>query len=464
MKYRRAYIKLTLIVAILLISTVVVGSMLMRSYGPKQVNLGDGAITFTVFQGDFVSSVNEVGDIESSKNVEIRCQVKSRGRVGAAILKLIPEGTKVKKGDFLCQLDDSLFREELTERKIRTAKDKAAVIKAKSALDAARRKLKEFEEGNFSQEIARLTAQINIAKEKEKRAIEVSRHSAELSRKGYATQSQVEADRFGADTAREELKLAEEEKRVYEEFSKDRILAELSSDIEQQAAELEASEYTLELSLQKEIEDAKQVEVCRILAPQDGTLVYANDSDRRSTSVVIEEGAMIRDGQPIFYLPDPEKMQVKALVNDSKINKVKKGQRVEVRVDTAPESPIAGKVRRVSSFPLPRRYYQAPIEYEVFVDITEKSPLIRGGLRGKVEIFVERVDNAIQAPVSSLITGGPDKYFVIVKTEQGIVPRAVEIGANNEKFVVVKKGLQVGDVVVVDADSYRDKVKLPAAS
>ena len=436
----------------------------MRSLGPAQVDLGSNAITFDVFRGDFISSVNEVGDIESSKNVEIRCQVKSRGRAGAAILELVPEGTKVKKGDFLCQLDDSLFKEELTERKIRTATDKASVIKAKSALDAAKRKLNEFEQGNFSQEMARLTASINVAKENEKRAMEVSRYSAELNRKGYATRTQVDADRFAAETAREELKMAEEEKRVYEVFSKERILAEFKSDIEQQKAELEASEYTLELSKQRELEDAKQVAACRIVAPQDGTLVYANDSDGRSTSVVIEEGAMIRDGQPIFYIPDPDFMQVKALVNDSKINKVKEGQRVEVRVDTDPETPITGKVRRVSSFPLPRRYYQAPIEYEVFVDITEKSPLIRGGLRGKVEVFVERVDDAIQAPVSSLIAGGPDDYFVIVKTETGIEARAVEIGPNNEKFVVIKKGLQVGDVVLIDADSYRDKIELPKAS
>ncbi len=30
---------------------------------------------------------------------------------------------------------------------------------------------------------------------------------------------------------------------------------------------------------------------------------------------------------------------------------------------------------------LTRRWFQAPIEYEVFVDITEESPLIRNGLR-----------------------------------------------------------------------------------
>ncbi len=464
MKPRSGIIKLTLLVALLLCATVAVGSLLMRSSGGSSAAIGNNAITFPVFQGEFISSVNEAGDIESSSNIEIRCRVKSRGREGVAILELIPEGTKVKKGDFLCQLDDSLLREELTERRITVAKDKSDVIKATSLLDAAKRKLKEYEEGTFNQELAKLNAAINIAKEKEKRAQEVIRHSQTLNRKGYLTRTQLQADVFAAETATEELTLAMEELRVYREFSKDRILAELQSDIEQQAAQLEATEYTLELSQQREAEFVRQVESCRIIAPQDGTVVYANDSDRES-SIVIEEGATIRDGQEIFYLPDPSKMQVNAKVNDSKINKVKPGQRVDVRVDTSPETPIAGVVRRVSSFPLPRRYYQAPIEYEVFVDITEQSPLIRGGLRGKVEIYVEHQENVVQAPVSSLLVNGPENYFVIVKTDQGkIEPRPVEIGSNNEKFVVIESGLQPGEEVLIDADNYRDLVEFPVSS
>ena len=157
-------------------------------------------------------------------------------------------------------------------------------------------------------------------------------------------------------------------------------------------------------------------------------------------------------------------MQVNAKVSDSKINKVKVGQRVEVRVDTAPETPVAGIVRRVSSFPLPRRYYQAPIEYEVFVDITESSPLIRGGLRGKVEIFVEQQENVLMAPVSSLVLRGKDTYFVIVKTSAGkIEPRLVSIGSNNDKFAVITKGLSAGEEVLVDADTYRDSVDFPTS-
>jgi HlyD family secretion protein len=462
MNQRTGTVKLIILVALLLCSTVVVGSLLMRNYGDNKATIGADAITFTAFKGTFISSVNEVGDIGSSSNIEIRCRVKSRGKEGVAILDLVPEGTIVEEGDFLCQLDDSLLREELTERKIVVAKDNSDVIKAKSQLEAAKGKLNEFKNGKSDQEIAKLDAEILVAKDMKTRAVENYTHTKKLRNKGYATQSQMEADEFKKENAEVKLELAEEDLRIYKEFSIDQQIAEFTSEIKQQEAQLEASQFRLELSQQREAEYLRQVESCRITAPQAGTVVYANDSDRRDSSIVIEKGRSIRDGQEIFYLPDPTKMQVNAKVSDSKINKVKVGQRVEVRVDTAPETPIAGVVRRVSSFPLPRRYYQAPIEYEVFVDITESSPLIRGGLRGKVEIFVEQQENALMVPVSSLVLRGKDTYFVIVKTPAGkIEPKLVSIGSNNEKFAVITKGLSAGEEILVDADTYRDAIEFP---
>ena len=99
----------------------------------------------------------------------------------------------------------------------------------------------------------------------------------------------------------------------------------------------------------------------------------------------------------------------------------------------------------------------------MFVDITESSPLIREGLRGKVEIFVEQLDDVVMAPVSSLVLKGQETYFVIVKTPAGkIEPRSVSIGSNNEKFAVITKGLSPGEEVLVDADTYRDSIEFPS--
>ncbi len=458
---RTGFVKTTIVVVLALLATGIASMTLLKSSREDPLAVTNNAITFEAFKDTFVSSINEVGDIESSSNVEIRCRVKSRGRSGAAILKLIPEGTPVKKGDFICQLDDSLVKDELNEQRIRVAKDNAAVIQAESILESARRKLEEFKGGSFEQERSELLAAITVALEAERRSEETRRYSEALNRKGYVTKSQLEADVFAEEKAKVELKLAKERLRVYEEFTKDRMLAELDADVRKQTADLTASKYTLELSQDREAEWAQQVANSRIIAPADGTLVYANESDRSSSSVVIEEGALIRDGQSIFYLPDPTKMQVKAKVNDSKINKVKVDQRVEIRVDTAPEDVIAGRVKRVSPYPNPRRYYQAPIEYDVYIEITEESPIIRSGLRAKVEVFVEKIADVVQVPISSLLNEN-GKYYVIVKENAGISVRPVEIGSNNEKFVVVKSGLESGEQVLVDADNYLDAVDIPS--
>jgi len=379
MTKRTGAIKVTLVVALLLCLTVAVGSIYFRSVSPK-VTLSDEILTYTTFRGEFISSVRESGDIESSSNQEIRCKVKALGKAGTAIIELVDEGKQVKAGDFLCQLDDSLLVEQLTQQKIQVAQDRAMKIQAESDLNTAKRISIEFENGTYQQELAGLEAEVALAEESFRRSREVKLHSENLNRKGYITQTQLEADTFAMKKAELDLKLAKQKLQVYEKFTKDRMVSEFDAEIEKQQANLEAAEFTLELSQSREKDTAQQIENCRVVAPNDGTVIYANENDRRGdASFVIEEGAVLRDGQPIFFLPDPTQMQVRTTVSDSKINDVIEGQEALVRVDTDPEKPVKATVRRVSSFPLPRRWYQAPIEYEVFVDIEEITELIKKG-------------------------------------------------------------------------------------
>ena len=178
---------------------------------------------------------------------------------------------------------------------------------------------------------------------------------------------------------------------------------------------------------------------------------------RRDSGIVIEEGVSVREGQPIIRLPDPTKMQVTAKVNDSKINSVRDGQPAIIRLDTAPEIPIKGRIRRVASFPDARRWSQAPIEYSVYVDIVEKNDLVRPGLRAKVEIFIESIPDVVQAPVSALIDQN-DSFYVIVQHGSEVELRPVDIGPNNESLVVIKGGLEPREKVIVNPDGYRDLI------
>ena len=450
----------TLLLVVLLIAGVSISGVWFLGGLKRETTESTSRVTYKVKRGEFVSSVVESGDIESSRNVEVRCEVKSKGRTGTTILKIVPEGTVVKKDDFIAQLDDSVASDELIQQKIQVAEDRARVIQAESDLDTARRMLHEYKNGTYQQELAALNAQVAEFEEGVRRAAEFRRHSETLSRKGYRTKTQLQADVFAEDKAKLDLQLAKQNLEVYTKFTRERTEAELGAEIKKQEANREASVFTSQLSNSRQEELQRELDNCRIVAPADGMVVYANETDRRGdASFVIEEGAMLRDGQPIVRLPDPTQMQVRTKVNDSKINDIDVGDPCLVRVDTDPETPIRAKVRKVSSFPMPRRWYQAPIEYEVFVDITEQSPLIRPGLRGKVEIFTERLQDVVQSPLTSVVKIDGE-YFVFVKRAGEIQQRKVEIGPNNDRFVIIKSGLSIDEDVIVDADGYKADAKI----
>src|SRR5438477_101582 len=78
------------------------------------------------------------------------CQVRGRaaGKAATTIKSVVEDGTPVKKGQLLAELDDAPLREQLQEQKLvvgqkqaalaRAEKDREGVEAARAALDAAR--------------------------------------------------------------------------------------------------------------------------------------------------------------------------------------------------------------------------------------------------------------------------------------------------------------------------------------
>ena len=110
----------------------------------------------------------------------------------------------------------------------------------------------------------------------------------------------------------------------------------------------------------------------------------------------------------------------------------------------------------MAAFPLPRRWYQAPIEYEVFVEVVEVTEEVRPGLRAKVEIFVDRQEDQLQVPLSSLVNRGNSR-FVYVKRDDDVELREVEIGNFNDAFVIILSGVSEGEEVLIDPDRFEEQ-------
>ena len=93
---------------------------------------------------DFSLEIIEPGEIESAENIEINCEVRSRSSGGVSILEIVPEGTLVKKGDFLVRLDDAALQKDLLQQRISVHQSKAALVKATADVEGARLALEEY--------------------------------------------------------------------------------------------------------------------------------------------------------------------------------------------------------------------------------------------------------------------------------------------------------------------------------
>ncbi len=66
-----------------------------------------------------------------------------------------------------------------------------------------------------------------------------------------------------------------------------------------------------------------------------------------SSEFVVEAGAMVRELQTLFLLPDPNKMQVRAKVNESRITLIREGMPVKIQVG---QQELIGRVSKVNKY------------------------------------------------------------------------------------------------------------------
>ncbi len=95
---KRRFLTWSIVAGVVLIAAVAV---LASSFGTS--GRGERQAVFKVRRGPLIISVTESGTIKNREEVEIKSQVEGR----ASILTLIPEGTQVKPGDLLVELDSS---------------------------------------------------------------------------------------------------------------------------------------------------------------------------------------------------------------------------------------------------------------------------------------------------------------------------------------------------------------------
>ncbi len=154
---------------------------------------------------------------------------------------------------------------------------------------------------------------------------------------------------------------------------------------------------------------------------------------------------MVREQQTIIVLPDPSQMQVKAKINESRITLVREGMAARIQVNAVQgQSDLLGQVTKVNKYAEPGSWYSSSVkEYATFIQIMNPPETIRTGMTAEVRIFVEQLEDAVQAPILAIheVKG---HHFVLVKDGAQWATKEVKIGATNDKYVTILEGVAEG--------------------
>ncbi|MDG2126216.1 MAG: efflux RND transporter periplasmic adaptor subunit [Verrucomicrobiales bacterium] len=436
-----------------------------------------------VERGRFLVSVVEGGSLQAVDEVVVRNELEGSSR----IIYIIPEGSMVKEGDLLVELDsgeadDALNLQKITYEKaladhvaaennvvIVNSTVESTVRAAELAVQFAEMDLKKFDQIDREQQIR--TADITIIKAKEELEIaqETLLNTEKLEAKGFETKNKLDQDSLAVTTKTLGLEEAESTLKMLKEYDLEKLKATYSSDHEEAIKELErvkkqgesliaeaiadrnSAKNTLDLNKTKLEKMTGQFSATKLYAPQDGLVVYAISESRYSNETMVEEGASVRMRQELIKIPDTSNMKVKIKVHESQVGQVTEGQPAFIVLDSMPDERFRGEVSKVSILPDSQSRWGNPNlkVYTTEILLTDKLPdTVKPGVSARAEVVITQLQDALTVPIQSVTTLNGTQVCYVDKLG-GPEPVPVEVGLYNNHSIEITKGLESGDRILI---------------
>ncbi len=448
------------------------------------------AATYTVRRGPLRVSVVEKGDLNAIVSQDLRSEIEGQ----TTILKIAPEGERVKKGTVVVELDASSLEERRAQQEISLARAEADFIAARESheiqknqnlssieqaeqeVDFAEMDLQKFEQGDKKQEREQLEARIKLAEQDVARAQDKVQWSEQLAKDGYISRLELEGDRLALNKAELDYNIA---KTNFEVLTNDaygtqaKMKLELDSRRKQAIAELErekrkasaneaqshsnlkAREAMYNLEKQRYDKMVDQIAKAKMTAPSDGIVVYATTSEGRrgGDDRPIEEGASVRERQLIISLPDVSRMKAVAKIHESVFDKVRSGQTVLLKVDAFGDRIWTGEVSKVAIVPDSGSSWLNPDlkVYSTEILLDGETTALRPGMSVSCEIIVADLEDAVQIPIQSIFRRRGEYVAFVQRGDGSVEERPITIGVHNERLAEVKEGLEESEIVFLRA-------------
>lgn len=393
-------------------------SMLMSGCGTKATE----EILQKPQEGKFEVVVTTTGELQAQNSVDISGPSGARkaGIFQLKITRLVDEGTIVAPGDFVAELDKSEIIGKIKEVEINLQKFQSVFTQVK--LDCTL---------TLSQTRDDL---INLKYAKEQRKLEKEESAYE----SPSTRRQAEIE-------------FEKAVRAF-----DQSLANYETKVKQATAKMREAEADLFKEEQKMADYQSVAGEFTIVAPEPGMLIYAREWDGKKRLV----GSTISPWDPtVATLPDLTKMESITYVNEVDIQKIKIGQEVRLGLDANSEMKLTGTVTQVANVGEQRPNSDSKV-FEVKIKINEKDSTLRPAMTTSNEVIIATYENVRFIPLECLRVQDDSITYVFKKTGAGVVKQEVKLGAENENFVIVEKGVEKEEEIFLSKPNGGDDLEL----
>jgi RND family efflux transporter MFP subunit len=271
--------------------------------------------------------------------------------------------------------------------------------------------------------------------------------------------AQLNVSSSGAEVARRNLReievrladarkaLARNRSLVERKLVSQSVLDSSEADVAALGARLAAARSEVDVAVAQVGLGKQELADLEIRAPFKGVVISKDAQPGEMVSPMSAGGGFTRTG--VATIVDMDSREVEVDVNESYINRVSAGQKVECVLDAYPDLKIPAHV--ISIVPTADRQ-KATVRVRIGID--QLDPRILPDMGIKVSFFEGGAQPATKAalrvPENAIVTEGKASYVWVVRDGK-VEKRAVTTGATRDGQVPVTDGLTGGESIVVDA-------------
>lgn len=374
----------------------------------------------------------------------------------------VGEGAAVIRGDVLASLEAADLRAAVDQAEAAEVAARSDAARARAAIDAAREQaavadavlraaratLSGVRAGPRDPELRQADAAVEAARLAMEEARRQLGLQEQLYRQGAVPSVQVDAARAQFETAQAQYQQAVARRDALKAGAPSQTIAATSEQVRQAEAALRAAQAAVRQAQALAAAAAANAEQAaaavrsararaaraELRAPYDGIV----------TRVHFNPGAPVAPGVPVLSLVT-ERGWVSADVDEADIGRVRSGQPARVTADAYPGVLITGRVARVGG-QVDVRLGTRTVRVRVELD---GRPALRAGTSVDVDIILDTITGALLLPLDAMQQDNGGGSFVYVVQDGILHRRVVELGARSDEFVIVRRGIQEGELVAV---------------